>query len=380
MDGSSRSLIELLVVIAIIAILIGLLLPAVQKVREAAARLQCSNNLKQIALSAHTYHDAYKALPPGGLVNPGAINANPQYTYTTIDPNYGGPYTGTLAFLLPYIEQQNVYNGLLATVQANSVKSPGADLFRFNSSAGAWAYNYVPFDFASGVPSAFQNGTGYPHIADAQVPIYLCPSDNATDTVGVTYPNGGVIDGFWTTRSSDKNGAAFWIDYVADYPNFGHEMGASNYTANAGFAGTEDGTVRGTTLPITQFEGPYFANSKTKLQSISDGTSNTIGFGETLGGNNLTRDFRLSWMGAGSMATYVGLPAGSTTDPTHWYTFGSRHGGGIVQFGYCDGSVRSIRSGIARNAVGVAPGAQYFAWISASGMRDGQVIDFTQLE
>src|SRR6516165_5664028 len=99
------TLIELLVVIAIIAILIGLLLPAVQKVREAAARMSCQNNLRQIGLAAMNYESAYTKFPPGVVISPNT----PGLAYTFGQP-FAGPYTGVLAFLLPFVEQQNTYN------------------------------------------------------------------------------------------------------------------------------------------------------------------------------------------------------------------------------------------------------------------------------
>jgi prepilin-type N-terminal cleavage/methylation domain-containing protein len=337
------TLIELLVVIAIIAILIGLLVPAVQKVREAANRSQCQNNMKQIALAALNYESANRRLPPGSLLSSLSVNKYPQYVG-------GGPYTGVLAFLLPYVEQDNVYKQL------------DPNLFKFNTTSGAWAYNTAPFDFQSGVPAGSVNGTGYPHAADARISTFECPSDNAGDVTIPISGYGGITDGMWTAPAPPPFVGSVDYDFVNDVPGFGHEMGATNYMGCAGYIG-----------PSYSYCGPYYQNSKTRIADILDGTSNTFGFGESLGGASppYPRENRLTWMGSGGMPLAWGLGNNKNNNTgnvtTLPYQFSSKHTG-VVQFARCDGSV----SGVPRDA----NSTNYFY---AGGMNDGKVIDWTQL-
>jgi len=305
---SAFTLIELLVVIAIIAVLIGLLLPAVQKVRESAASASCKNNLKQISLGAHAYAGNNNGFyPPGSILSPNAVSGNGG-AYT-LAPPYAGPYTGVLAFLLPYVEQANLHKQI-----------PTA-YFTLNTTQGAWAYSTPPYDFQSGASPT--NGTGYPKWADTHIKTYECPSDNPY--AQLTAVTDWVIDAYMVTSTGTD-----YLDYVLNVPNFGAEMGASNYLGCAGYLSSAN------TATSLKYKGVYAANSRTRITDVKDGTSNTMAFGEVASGNYSGSNFRLTWMGAGGMSTAPGIVA------NYPWSFYSKHSGNVINVGLCDGSVRSI--------------------------------------
>ena len=347
--SAAFTLIELLVVIAIIAILIGLLLPAVQKIREAAARMKCQNNLKQLGLAAHNYESAYGVLPPGYH----GPKPNIHYPLTGHleenggnNPRFSAKWTGVIVYLLPYIEADNIYKQL-RTMNDNNYR-------------GAWWETNPDWT-----------------LAHSQISILQCPSDTANAgeaTVGMS----ALMHSF---DSGPPAGAEGIVMYY--FPGaFG--LGKTNYTGVAG-PGWNDGSIAAPASLNANYK-PYtgiFTNrSKVKIANIGDGSSNTLMFGEGLGGNDPgARDFQWSWMGTGSMATFRGLcngPAGSAT-AVNWAGFSSRHTG-IVQFCFGDGSVRGLKHGSssARNAAtGCAgcttPSSGWWCFQALAGKDDGDL-------
>jgi len=311
------TLIELLVVIAIIAILIGLLLPAVQKIREAANRMKCSNNLHQLVLAAHNYNDTNGGLPPGFL---GTMAADTNGLDGQITNGYNGQCIGTLVHLLPYCEQDNLFRLMMAGAPAGDYLSKDARYPAY------WNYN------------SFWNNRG------AKIKTFICPSDQAESAA---------YDGFFSTYLASAT--TFTVTVIS----FGDStFGRTNYLGMAGRSGLTTDTYRG-----------LFNNrSKNPIGTVPDGTSNTFLFGEyaTKYGPWTPNFMSPQWMGAGYFPIAWGLEQPAAQD-TKWYELSSRHPSGI-QMAMADGAVRMVRW------IGTT-GTGYNNYHYGTGFNDGQVFD-----
>ena len=342
---SGFTLIELLVVIAIIAILIGLLLPAVQKVREAAARMQCSNNLKQIALASHNYESANGVLPPGNLGGDATTGF------------FGGQCVGSLFFLLPYIEQDALRN-------------------QFRGQYTLETYYAFP-------PNDRQWWTNNPDVslAFAKIKTYKCPSDPITSATQTA--NGAMIQAIPDPASPGTNACTYgWFTNGNQY-----DFGLTNYAGVAGALGDNVSTSSASDGPginLQTYRGIYYNRSRTKITAITDGTSNTLAFGEGLGRSVTlaTPDFGWSWIGVGSMPTKFGLQTakagtgGSSGNVP--LCFGSAHTN-VINFAMADGAIRTIRPGNAGQRNPLPAGGDWLVLQQMSGAQDGAVYNVGQL-
>ncbi|MDG3005342.1 DUF1559 domain-containing protein [Paludisphaera mucosa] len=330
------TLIELLVVIAIIAVLIALLLPAVQSAREAARRIQCTNNLKQMGLAFHNYLSATGALPPPKIYSGSC----------TTGLNPGGQVLNTTAFtmILPYFEQTALANAYNFSHASNNTNFGGV--------------NTVV------VGSDLVNTT----VVGTMVAAFWCPSDNQPEAV------------------NDPNTSPTWPYRRINAMRANYQLNTGNYTdyhcpGSGAVTFTPDGAQR----------TPFFNDLGTSIAAITDGTSNTFLAGESVNGASKydvgpPPRFGPYW-GSGTHTAVHGrilpptdvqavafvpngvsgflYPTGSSEfqkkAPYAW-VFSSKHSGGVNML-MGDGSVRFIKNSISP-----------YTWWSAATMAGGEII------
>lgn len=279
------TLVELLVVIAIIGILVGLLLPAVQAAREAARRMQCSNNLKNVALAAHNFHDAFRRLPAGYGFNNEAKKANWKKTWSWS------------AFILPYMEQTALYNTLGVGSGEFDEAMPGND-------SSSWPANMV---------AAMQT----------TIPTYRCPSDigQAINTHADFCHSGGPA----STKPATSNYVAVYAYQYSSWNAAGAPTttaGAFQPQVGAGFQAISDGTSNTFLIGERgwQHEAAYW-----------------VGVGNT---NSEDR-----WSSPKAVGRVFSMKINAPLVDRYYSGFSSYHTGG-AQFAYADGSVHFISDNI----------------------------------
>lgn len=323
------TLVELLVVIAIIGILIGMLLPAVQSVREAARRTQCLNNLRQVALASLNYESSNSRFPPGlleeALDSQVGLAGEPQRL-------------GILVHLLPFVEANNVADLVEPNLSPDRLGDDGTGVG-----------NWVDFNEAGGRNTRFAS--------QFQIPSFECPSDqmNASDT-------------FLTISAEERDGFPGDIQTVGnrltttDNNAFGDSIGVTNYVGIGGPVGDvdDDGIW-------ANFEGIFGNRSKTTFGNISDGTSNTLLFGEVVsfetGSFGTESAISYSWMGNAVLPmNFWPKSVQGTNGIRISYAYRSNHPG-VVQFASADGAVHTI-----------SENAELTTMQNLSGRSDGTVV------
>jgi prepilin-type N-terminal cleavage/methylation domain-containing protein/prepilin-type processing-associated H-X9-DG protein len=387
------TLIELLVVIAIIAVLVGLLLPAVQKVREAANRMSCSNNIKQFALACHNYHDVGQVLPPG----------------------WDAYQIGCIAYLLPYMEQNAQYNNIVFENQETSI----VDVLNGNTSiygpypgGHRWEWysnkcNRPPSTGQSTFPLNPCNGTST-YGSSGTWKSFQCPSapsrENVTiatmtvfgvyDTTQPCFPGINCGDGI-QFRYNPFPGTFYQqpgsVGYQGSRTPGSTMMGICNYAAAAGASqpGYPNNLFYGLlyyrssyAIPIDVPPNPATGQpdmqntNPNSLGRVPDGTSNTFLFGEWAGGyvdTGSATDPPRGWQSPSWMCGFNYIDVGLCPSPVQVTNGNDQWAGGFAQFGslhtnvinfaYADGSVHGIKPSIDFNTL-----------VSLNGFRDGQII------